>query len=70
GDLAVIRQTNRARNGEIVVVQVNDNVTLKRFFQESSRVRLQPENPAYRPIYSSLENICILGRLVYLSRSY
>jgi repressor LexA len=70
GDMAVIRQTELARDGEIVVVQVNDTAALKRFFQESSRVRLQSENPACRPIYSSLENIRILGRLVHLSRSY
>jgi repressor LexA len=70
GDIAVIKQTSLAQNGEIVVVQVNDNTTLKRFFHESSRIRLQPENPAYQPIFSNLENIRILGRLVHLSRSY
>jgi repressor LexA len=70
GDLAVIRQTELARDGEIAAVRVNGAAALKRFFQESSRVRLQPENPACRPIYSSLENIRILGRLVHLSRSY
>jgi repressor LexA len=70
GDIAVIQQTSIAENGEIVVVQVNDNTTLKRFYHENSRVRLQSENPAYQPIFSSLENIRILGRMVHLSRSY
>jgi repressor LexA len=70
GDIAVIKQTDTAQNGEIVVVQVNDSTTLKRFYNESSRVRLQPENPAYVPIFSELENIRILGRLVHLCRSY
>jgi repressor LexA len=70
GDIVIIRQTNVVQNGEIVVVQVNDNTTLKRFYQESTRIRLQPENPAYQPIFSSLENIRILGLLVQLIRSY
>jgi repressor LexA len=70
GDIAIIKQTNIAQNGEIVVVQVNDNTTLKRFYYESSRVKLQPENPAYQPIFSNLENVRILGLLVYLVRSY
>jgi repressor LexA len=70
GDIAVIRQTTIVENGEIVVVQVNDSTTLKRFYLEASRVRLQAENPAYKPIYRSLKNIRILGRLVHLFRSY
>jgi repressor LexA len=70
GDIAVICQASIAENGEIVAVQVNDNMTLKRFYHENSRVRLQSENPAYQPIFSSLENIRILGRMVHLSRSY
>jgi repressor LexA len=70
GDTAIIKQTDIAQNGEIVVVEVEDNTTLKRFYQESSRVKLQPENPAYQPIFSTLENVRILGRLVYLVRAY
>jgi repressor LexA len=70
GDTAIIKQTDTARNGEIVVAQVNESTTLKRFFLETSRVRLQPENAAYKPIYNSLQNVRILGRLVHILRSY
>jgi repressor LexA len=70
GDTAIIRQMETAQNGEIVVVQVNESTTLKRFYREASRVRLQPENKAFTPIFSSLQNVHILGRLVYLLRSY
>jgi repressor LexA len=70
GDIVIIRQTNVVQNGEIVVVQVDDSTTLKRFYQESSRVRLQPENSNYQPIFSTLESIHILGLLVHLIRSY
>jgi repressor LexA len=70
GDMAIIEQKETARNGEIMVVQVNESTTLKRFFQETSRIRLQPENAAYAPIYSSPQNVRILGRLYYIFRSY
>jgi repressor LexA len=68
GDLAVIEKTSVAHNGEITVVVVNDAVTLKRFFKEAHRIRLQAENPAYPPIYG--QNVRILGRLTQIIRSY
>jgi repressor LexA len=70
GDTAVIEQTETAQNGEIVVVQVEESTTLKRFYREATRIRLQPENAEYKPIYSSPENIRILGRLIHIFRSY
>jgi repressor LexA len=68
GDLAIIEKHSIARNGEIVVAVFNEAVTLKRFYKESSRIRLQPENPAYKPTYS--KDIKILGRLAGVIRSY
>ncbi|MDR2160483.1 MAG: transcriptional repressor LexA [Treponema sp.] len=70
GDTAVIEKQNAVRNGEIAVAVVNENeaVTLKRFFKESTRVRLQSENPAYPPIYS--QHVKILGRLARIVRFY
>ena len=68
GDIAIIRQQAVADNGDIVVAQVNDQVTLKRFFRERSRVRLQPENSAHTPIYSRA--VTILGKLSMVLRSY
>ena len=50
GDFVVIRPQETARNGDIVVAQVEENaVTLKRFFKEGGRVRLQPANSRYPP---------------------
>ena len=50
GDFVVIRPQETARDGDIVVAQVEENaVTLKRFFREKDRVRLQPANPNYPP---------------------
>jgi repressor LexA len=70
GDTAVIEQTETAQNGEIAVVQVNENTTLKRFYREASRIRLQSENDAYGPIYGDPENTRVLGRLIHILRSY
>jgi repressor LexA len=68
GDTAIIEKQNTARNGEIAVAVIDEAVTLKRFFRESSRIRLQAENPAYKPIYS--QDVKILGRLSGIIRNY
>jgi len=69
GDTAVIEQESMVRNGEIAVVMLDDSVTLKTFFRESTRVKLQPENPKYSPIYCS-RDVRILGKLSHIFRSY
>jgi repressor LexA len=68
GDTAIIEKQNTVRNGEIAVAVLDEAVTLKRFFRESSRVRLQAENPAYKPIFS--QDVKILGRLSGIIRNY
>jgi len=68
GDLAVIEQKQDARDGEIVVAAIDDMVTLKRFYKEKSRVRLEPENQAYSPIFS--QDVRILGQLRGIVRTY
>jgi repressor LexA len=68
GDTAVIEKQSIAKNGEIVVAVVDEAVTLKRFFKETKRIKLQAENAGYPPIYS--QNIRLLGRLVHIIRSY
>jgi repressor LexA len=68
GDLAIIEKRETAHNGEIVVAVVDDAVTLKRFYKESNRIRLQPENAAYSPIYC--QDVRLLGRLSCIIRSY
>ncbi|MCQ2604052.1 MAG: transcriptional repressor LexA [Spirochaetia bacterium] len=69
GDTAILVQQETAENGSIVVALLNnESITLKRFFNEQNRVRLQAENPIYPPIYTS--NVRVVGKLVYLVRSY
>ena len=54
GDYVVCQRRNTARNGETVVALLQDGeATLKTFYKEKKRVRLQPANPAYKPIYAN-----------------
>jgi repressor LexA len=67
GDFVLIRPQTTARNGDIVVAQVEENaVTLKRFFREKDRVRLQPANPAYAPQF--YDDVRIQGKLIGVIR--
>ena len=60
GDLVVVRKQTDARNGEIVVALVGEeDATVKRFFREGGRVRLQPENDALEPMFP--DEVQILG---------
>jgi repressor LexA len=68
GDTAVIEKCNTAHNGEIVVAAVEDAFTIKRFFHETSRIKLQSENPEYKPIFG--RDIKIFGKLSTIIRSY
>lgn len=67
GDIVIVKRSNIANNGEIVVAMTDENeVTLKRFFKESNHIRLQPENDYLEPII--LNNVTILGKAIGLYR--
>ena len=71
GDVVVVRRAQDARDGEIVVAlagddETADEATVKRFFRESGRIRLQPENSALEPIYAA--HVQILGKVVGVFR--
>lgn len=66
GDFLIVHQQPTARDGDIVVALLDDEATVKRFFAENGRVRLQPENPTMDPIYTS--DVVILGKAVGLFR--
>ena len=68
GDMAIIEKANIVRNGEIAIAVVDDAFTLKRFYKENTRIRLQAENPDYKPIYC--QNVRIAGRLYQIIRNY
>ena len=67
GDYIVVKEQNDAHDGEIVVALIDDSATVKTFYREKDRVRLQPENDTMAPIY--VTNPIILGRVTALIRS-
>lgn len=68
GDIVICEKRPDAENGEIVVALIGDEATVKRFFQEDGRFRLQPENEDFSPIYA--DELLILGRVIALVRNY
>jgi len=71
GDIVVLRPATEARNGEMVAVWLpnNNEATLKYFFKEKDRYRLQPANPTMKPIYvKKSEPLEIKGKVVIVIR--
>jgi repressor LexA len=67
GDLVVYEERSNARNGDVVVALLDeDEATLKRFYREKTRVRLQPANSTYKPIYT--RNVRIQGVVIGVLR--
>jgi repressor LexA len=68
GDIAVIHKQEVAQNGDIVVALIEDEATLKYFYKEKKKVRLQPANKAYKPIMA--QDVHVIGKLVGLYRQF
>lgn len=67
GDKVIVRSQSIAENGDIIVAMTeDDDATVKRFYKEETRYRLQPENSTMEPIY--LDNVTVLGKVVGLFR--
>ena len=71
GDIVVVRRAQDARNGDIVVALAGDDesadeATVKTFYKEKGRIRLQPENSALEPIYA--DYVQVLGKVVGVFR--
>ena len=66
GDCLLVQSRSTAENGEIVVALVDDSATVKTFYREKDRIRLQPENDLMEPIY--VDDVTILGKAVGLYR--
>lgn len=71
GDIVLLRFQETAENGQMVAAMLVDEnaVTLKKFYHESGRVRLQPANSTMDPIYTTPDNVRIQGRVVGVLRS-
>ena len=71
GDLALVKPQPTASNGEIVVVLLNDEATIKRFFREKDAIRLEPANPSMKPIIIKKggAEVGIVGKVVAILRN-
>lgn len=70
GDYVIVERTDRATNGQVVVAMVAGEVTLKRFYKEGDRVRLQPANEAMAPIFAHSRDVTIQGVVIGLMRRF
>ena len=68
GDLAVVEQASTAIDGQIIVAVIDDAITLKRYYKEAGRIRLQPENPQFQAIYCT--DVRVVGILSNIVRTY
>jgi repressor LexA len=69
GDLVIARRQSSAENGEIVIALVEDNdATVKKYYREAGRIRLQPANDAFEPIYS--DHVQILGKVALAIKQF
>lgn len=72
GDLLAVQLTQTCRNGDIIIALLDEEATVKRFFKEKDRVRLQPENQTMQPIYVPVDDpgFRIIGKVKGLLRRY
>lgn len=70
GDLVIMEATNRVRDGQMAAVRLvqEEETTLKHFFMEGNRVRLQPANSQMEPIYASADNVEVMSRVLAVWR--
>ncbi len=70
GDIVVMQQCQKADNGDLVAIWLKDReeTTLKRFYRENGRVRLQPVNPTIQPIFADPQNVEVQGKVVLVIR--
>ncbi len=70
GDIVILRRTSSADNGDMVAawIKSEQQTTLKRFFDEGERIRLQPENQTMEPIYCDADDVEVQGKVIAVIR--
>ncbi|MBO5735947.1 MAG: transcriptional repressor LexA [Clostridia bacterium] len=68
GDIVIVESMQYADDGDIVVAMIEDEATVKRFFRDNGRIRLQPANSAMKPIYAP--EVTVLGKVIANFRFY
>jgi repressor LexA len=71
GDIVVMRQQSHAENGDMVaaLLRSENETTLKRFYREGNRIRLQPANPQVEPIFAPADDVEVQGKVIMVIRS-
>jgi len=72
GDFVLVRQQPIAEQGEMVVVLIEDEATVKRFYKDKNKIRLQPENDTMEPIIIDPKetNVAIIGKIEGVIRKF
>ena len=71
GDYVLVEESKTANDGEMVVAMLHgEEATLKKFYRERGRIRLQPSNPTMEPIYVGLKDVVIEGRVIGVLRLF
>jgi repressor LexA len=68
GDIIIVHRDSQIRNGDIVVALIEDEATVKTFYQENGHYRLQPENSTMKPII--VKELSVLGKVISVHRFY
>jgi len=64
GDFVVVQKQSSAEDGDVVVALLDDEATVKRFYRENGRIRLQPANSSMEPIYADAGHVAIIGKVI------
>jgi repressor LexA len=72
GDVVIMEQAATADNGDMVAawLKQEQEVTLKKFYREGARVRLQPANESMKPIYTDADNVQVQGKVIFMGRGF
>ena len=70
GDYVFVKKTPSANRGDTVVAMIEGEATLKRYYPEGAKVRLQPMNSTMEPIYEDADNVHVQGRVVATIRAF
>lgn len=64
GDFVVVHKQSSAHDGDVIVALLGDEATVKRFYRDDGRVRLQPANSSMEPIYADADQVAIIGKVI------
>lgn len=68
GDIVLVRRQSSAESGEIVVVLIGDEATVKRLYRRGRRIELRPENPDFEPLVPEPRDVGVLGKVIEVHR--